>query len=107
MYDPGEMDTEALDDVERIAREQIEDGRDAPEELLLTENVLWLVLEVKRLRAMVADNARLRKLVKDAEHGNAEYGCCPWCGAGDWQSAGPSLPHAPTCPAFMPDGMVR
>lgn len=63
------------------------------------------------LRAAVAhfkaDNARLRRLMKDAEHGNAEYSCCPWCAAGDWNYGKPNAPHAPGCPAFTPDGMVR
>lgn len=56
---------------------------------------------------LLSEVGRLRGLIKHAEHGNSEYSCCPWCGAGDWRGTGPNLPHAPTCPAFTPEGVVR
>lgn len=64
-----------------------------------------LVPAVERL---VAEVRRYRKLIKEAEFANAEYGICPWCAAGDWVGAGqPAMPHDDACPAFTRDGVVR
>lgn len=61
-------------------------------------------------RALLADNARLRGLVKAAEKsatsevGTETEGNCPWCGyhVGDFRRK-----HAPECPAFTESGVVR
>lgn len=61
-----------------------------------------------------ADNARLRALVKSAEWGgchcrmDVEPSGCPWC-IGDTYGLVdlPKNTHAPDCPAFTAEGVVR
>lgn len=55
------------------------------------------------LDALKADNARLRALVKAAEFGPNHR--CSWCGAERYVKG--SDPHAPDCPAFTADGVVK
>ncbi len=52
------------------------------------------------LRRAEADNARLRALVKYAEHCRGYDGVCPW---GECSAPG----HRDGCPAFTPDGTVK
>lgn len=63
-----------------------------------------LIAEIREQRA---DNARLRALVKAVEWqgcvGRDSDPACPWCGA----EPEPIGSHAPTCPAFAPDGKVK
>lgn len=67
-----------------------------------------LIAEIRKQRA---DNARLRALVKDSEWyaGDREH-WCQWCGDAYGDAAHVVRPkdgHAPTCPAFTPDGVVK
>lgn len=52
------------------------------------------------IEATLADNARLRALVKAGERGTHVYPICPWC---EWDGGG----HRADCPAFTPEGLVK
>ncbi len=64
----------------------------------------------ERIKALEADNERLRGLIKQVEGAaSSEFGTgaahnCPWCfyAVGDWRRR-----HAPECLAFNEDGTVR
>ena len=65
-------------------------------------------VKAELLAATVADNARLRALVKAKEwaiwvQNSSE---CPWCGR-DGPEAGRVERHADDCPAFTPSGEVK
>lgn len=64
---------------------------------------------VTRVDTLVADNARLRGLVKGVEQvfdGDCSF-ICPWCEQGYANSCAQKITHATACPAFTPDGVVR
>lgn len=59
------------------------------------------------VRKLVADNERLRGLVKEAEDMGSDASiadfACPWCGQGRFGKPR----HLADCPAFTPEGDVR
>lgn len=66
------------------------------------------------VEALLADNARLRALVKAAEwegchcRMDVEPNGCPWCNGDTYGSRDlPKRTHADDCPAFTADGVVR
>lgn len=61
---------------------------------------------VEAFKAMAEDNARLRELIKQAEHGDTNRGdwWCPWC---ETRLAINSPRHTTGCPAFTPTGEVK
>ena len=64
-------------------------------------------LNESEFERLAADNTRLRALVKSEEHGayrdveGVGRCCCPWC------NAILGADHVESCPAFLPDGVVR
>ena len=72
---------------------------------MLTRSASMVEQSVAQSKALLADNARLRALVKAQEWGAENVSriepICPWCGAPTDNE------HAPDCPAFTPTGEVR
>lgn len=64
------------------------------------------MMDADEVAGLVADNERLRGLLKQVEF-EANDGCCeggpicPWCGEDKGHR------HQSSCPAFLPDGQVK
>jgi hypothetical protein len=70
-------------------------------------------LDLVALSDTRADNARLRKLIAEAEWASKddmERSTCPWCGLrqeGGMAQVPKAGEHEPSCPAFSAPGVVR